>query len=113
MYEVRKDSGCLWIPQWARSVFRFVSCQETIVQECVVASDAKFTGVFEVYATDDFELLARHHRVLPIPVFSVKHLLVRLYIPVIVVFVFDRGFVEDISGADVIVASEAAEKESR
>jgi hypothetical protein len=33
-----------------------------------------------------------------------------LYIPIVVVLIFDRGFVEDLSGADMIVACETSQQ---
>jgi hypothetical protein len=63
-----------------------------------------------VYATDEFELLACDHCVLIVPIFSVDHFFVGLYVPVIVIFVFDCGLVEDLRWADMVVAGKPATK---
>jgi hypothetical protein len=112
MDKVRKDASCLWVSQWARCVLWLVLRQKTVVQERVVTSDAKLAGVLKVYATDDIELLAGDHCVLSVSIFLINHLPVRLDIPVIVVFVFDRGFVKDLRWADMVAASESTEKKS-
>jgi hypothetical protein len=110
MDEMRKDPGCLRVSQWACSILRFVSRQETIIQECVIAPDTELTKVFEVYATDDLELFTCNHCVLSI--ISIDHLIVRLHVPIIIVFVFDRSFIENLRYIDVVVPSEATEKSS-
>jgi hypothetical protein len=63
-----------------------------------------------VYAANDLELLAGDQRILSVTVFLVDHLFVGLHVPIIVVLVFDRGFVKGLRGANVVAASKAGEK---
>jgi hypothetical protein len=107
---VSKDTCCFDVSQGACSVLWLVMRQEPLVYERVVSSDCKLIGVLEVYATHYLKFLAVHHCVLVILVFDVKHFFVRLHVPVIIVFVFNRGIVKDLSGTDMVVASEATQK---
>lgn len=63
-----------------------------------------------MYTPNEFEFLARHHCVLSVSVFPVNHLLVRLHIPVVVIFVFDRSLVKNLRGADMVVARKAVKE---
>jgi hypothetical protein len=108
---VSKDTRCFDVPQGACSVLRFVMSQEPLVDERVVSSNCKLIGVLEVYATHYLKFFAFHHCVPIILVFDVKHFFVRLHVPVIVVFVFDRGIVKDLSGTDMVIASETTQKQ--
>ena len=111
MDEVCKDPCGLWVSQWARRILWLVARQETVIQKGIVAPDADLTGVLEMYAANDLELLAGDQCILSITVLLVDHLLVGLHVPIVVVLVFDRGFVKDLRGANVVAASKAGEKE--
>lgn len=112
MDEVRKDSCCLGVPQRTCSILRFVSCQKTIIQERIITPDTELVDVLKVYASNDLKLLTCNHGVLVVSFFSIEHFFVRLHVPIIIVFVFDRGFVENLGWADVVVASESTEMQS-
>lgn len=101
---MREDSGCLWVPQRTCCVLRLVSSQEAIIQERIVAPDAKLVGILKVDTANEFELFARNHGVLS--VLAIDHLIIGLDVPIVVIFVFDRGLVEDLCRTDVIVAGE-------
>lgn len=109
MNEVRKHSGCLWVSQRARCVLWLVPCQQPVVQECIITPDTELAEILKVYATDDRKLFACNHRVFIVPVLSVEHLFVRLHIPIVIIFVFNRGLVEDFRWADVVVTSKPSE----
>src|SRR4051812_17303990 len=103
-----KHSCGLWITQWVRRVLGLVVRQQPIVQKRIVPSDTQLVEVFQVYATDVVELLAREQGILIISRVQVEHDLVRLYVPVIIVFVFDRCFVKHLSWTNVIFATKTA-----
>lgn len=106
MNEMCEDSGCFWIPQRTCCILRLVLRQETIIQECIIASDTDLTGVFEMNTANKLELFVCHHGVLF--VFAVDHFVVRLHIPVIIVFILDRGLIEYLRWTDMVVASKSA-----
>ena len=72
--EMSKDPGCLWVSQRTGRIFWLISRQEALVQECIVAPNGELAGVFEMYATNELELFARHHGVLS--VLAVDHVVV-------------------------------------
>lgn len=106
---MREHSSGLDVSQGTGGILRLVISQEAIVQKCIVSSNAELVRVFEVYPPNDVELLARKHFILVALIVGVQHLLVRLNVPVIVVFVFHCGFVEHLSRTDMIVATKTVE----
>jgi hypothetical protein len=63
-----------------------------------------------MYAPYNAKFFARKHCIVVPHVLRVEHFFIRLYIPIVVVLIFDRGFVKDLSGADMIVACETSQQ---
>lgn len=108
---MRKYPSSLDVSQGACSILRLVLRQKTVIQKGIVSSNAQLVRILEVYPTYDVELFARKHRILVARILRVHHLFVRMNVPVVVVFVLHCCFVEDLRRADMVVATETAEKE--
>lgn len=105
---MRKYARSLEVSQRVCGIFWFVVCQETVIQEDIVSSYCQLVGMLLVYSAYYVELSAcKHHVVAPF-VLYIEHLFVRFNIPVVIVFILDRGLVKDLSRADVIVTAETA-----
>jgi uncharacterized YccA/Bax inhibitor family protein len=103
---MRKHPRSFEISQWTCGILRFIVCQETIVQEHIVAPYGKLIGILLVYAAYDVEVSTRKHHVIVAFVLGIRHLFVWFNVPIVIVFILDRGLVKDLSRADVIVAAE-------
>jgi hypothetical protein len=105
---MRKHPRSLEIPQRTCGILRFVVCQETIVQEHIVAPYCKLVGILLVYAAYDVEVSACKHHVIVVFVLDVCHLFVWFDVPIVIVFVLDRSLVKDLGRANMVVAAETA-----
>jgi hypothetical protein len=61
-----------------------------------------------IYSTNDVELSAPKHHAIMVFVLYVEHFFVRVHIPIIIVFVLDSGFVQNLGWADMIDATKTA-----
>lgn len=106
-----KDSSSLWVTQRACRVFGSVVRQQSIIQEGVIAPDSELVKVLQVDTTDLVKLSACEQGVLVLVGFSVNHILIRMHVPIIVVFEFHGRFVEHLCRTDMILAAKAAEEQ--
>jgi len=107
MDEVRKYPCRPWVFKRVGSLFGYVVTQDALVNEGVISAYAQHIAIFEMDSPDETEVFTHDQGVVVVINVCIRHLLVRVNIPVLVVDFFDGGFIEDLCRASVIFSSEA------